>query len=142
MIKQKYKNIDPSEVDSSLKYICPNCSNIHWISLREAKTKNFKIVCECDSIIIPKQIKKIKAIFPKKNIKNKKESAKIVIPPVPKQDIPTDILNQCIETLNNFGYEEDCIKKMLPQAINAVRTGYLKLIIDYLFKNLGEKNNE
>jgi Holliday junction resolvasome RuvABC DNA-binding subunit len=143
MIKQKHKNIEPIEKDCSLKYLCPDCSNVHWISLREARTKNFKIVCECNTIIIPKRIKKLKTVFCQKKIKQEvslNKPKQVVIPPVPKNTIQIDIQNKCIEALRGFGYCDDEIKKILPEALEASRTNHIKLVIDYLLKNLGEKH--
>lgn len=143
MTKQKHKDIEPIETDSSIKYLCPNCSNAHWISLREAKIKNFKIVCECNTVIVPKRIKKLKTVFHKTKIKPQqiKQKSPVVIPPVPKSNLSYEIQQKCIDSLKTFGYTEEEIKRTLPEAIEASRIHHIKLVIDYLLKNLGEKND-
>lgn len=70
MLKTKLKNQKPIEVEVSLKYTCPNknCNFNHWIFLREAQTKNFKIVCECGTVFKPKCIKKIDILYASEEI--------------------------------------------------------------------------
>lgn len=65
MSKTKLRSQKPIEVEASLKYTCPNndCNFNHWIFLREAQTKNFKIVCECGEVFKPKCIKKIEIVY-------------------------------------------------------------------------------
>lgn len=72
MLKTKSKNQKPIEVEVSLRYTCPdkNCNLSHWIFLREAQTKNFKIVCECGTVFKPKRIKKIEILYTSKEIED------------------------------------------------------------------------
>lgn len=60
MKKTKIKNLKPIEIDLHLKYQCPQCNTYHWLSQSEAKTENFKIVCDCSSVLMPKKISRIK----------------------------------------------------------------------------------
>lgn len=53
----------PVECDVHLKYLCPTCGQAHWLSMREAKTKNYKVVCYCDSVFTVKRIKNFKLIY-------------------------------------------------------------------------------
>lgn len=55
------KLVKPCESSVDLKYVCPNsnCMDIHWITLREAQTKNFKIVCFCGTVFKPKRIENV-----------------------------------------------------------------------------------
>lgn len=61
----KKKNQKPIDIDVSLKYTCPNsdCKFDHWLFLREAQTKNFKVVCECGTIFKPKRIQNIEIVY-------------------------------------------------------------------------------
>lgn len=65
MLKNKLKSQKPTQIDVSLKYTCPNnnCGFDHWLFLRQAKTKNFKIVCECGTIFKPKRIQNIEVVY-------------------------------------------------------------------------------
>ena len=64
-MKTKKKTERPIEIDAHLKYKCPNdsCGYFHWLSLQEAQTKNFKIVCDCGNVFKPKRIKTLEIIF-------------------------------------------------------------------------------
>lgn len=65
MLKTKLKSQKPIDLDVSLKYICPNsdCKFDHWLFLREAQAKNFKIVCDCGTIFKPKRIQNIEIVY-------------------------------------------------------------------------------
>lgn len=63
--KKIVKNQKPTNIDVHLTYRCPNkvCGYDHWIKLNAAKTKNYKIVCDCGCVFKPKLIKTIKIIY-------------------------------------------------------------------------------
>lgn len=67
-MKTTIKKLKPIDADIHLKYRCPNpdCHIDHWLSLLETQTKNFKVVCDCGTIFLPKRISKIKTIYSKK----------------------------------------------------------------------------
>lgn len=143
---QKYKNVLPTEQDCSFKYTCPNCSNTHWLYAREVKIKNFKIACECGSVLIPKNISGIKAMYKDstdmrehtetKPQKQKEQKPVIVPPPVP----PLDIRKECATILGTFGYSTLEINDVLEQAIGAIKHDYIKEVVNYSLKNLGDTN--
>jgi hypothetical protein len=56
----KKKNQKPTEYDLHLKYLCNRCGQEHWLSLREASTKDYKVVCFCDNVFTVKAVEKIK----------------------------------------------------------------------------------
>lgn len=64
----KIKRVSPIDHDIHFKYVCTNhhCLGIHWLSLKECQTKNYKIVCDCGAIFSPKQIKDITVNFVEK----------------------------------------------------------------------------
>lgn len=55
------KNLKPIEHDVHLKYLCPNssCCCPHWLSFKEASTKNFKVVCDCGQVFTVNRISNI-----------------------------------------------------------------------------------
>lgn len=101
------KNQIPIDVDLHLKYRCsnPDCGIEHWISLKEAKTLNFKVVCDCDWIIKPKRVKSIKIKYanlekPKNQQLSERQNEKENIP----TNISKNLLNKCISIMQNFGF--------------------------------------
>lgn len=123
MIKKTAKNQKPVGLDIHLKYRCPNhdCGYIHWISLLEAQTQNFKIVCDCGIVFKPKKINKVQILYAKKNpVKSK-------IPVHRDENQTTNIVNSPSETilkkavsyLTSLGFTE-------PEAINALNKTYSK----------------
>jgi hypothetical protein len=114
MDKTKYKDIKPTGCDAHFKYRCPSqdCGFFHWLSLKEAQTKNFKIVCDCGSVFSPKRIKKIKIAYLTPVSKqqpipfeNKKKNT----------DPPDDLLQKGSEALIKYGFTKkeslDLLKK-------------------------------
>ena len=70
--KKIVKRQKPIEHDIHLKYKCPTCDQHHWLAFREAKTKNFKVVCSCKTTFSPVQINKFKNEQKKLEETNKK----------------------------------------------------------------------
>lgn len=137
-IKTQIKKLKPVEIDCSLKYVCNECNNAHWIFLREAKVKNFKIVCECDNIIYPKTISEISLVY--KHTEAITNKPTVVIPPVPASKVSLDIQRECDTILKGMGYSSEEIADIIPEAIDSARVSYIKAIIDYSLKNIGDKN--
>ncbi len=107
------KNQKPVSLDVHLKYICPNkeCGNEHWLSLGEAKTNRFKIVCNCSTIFEPQTISKIHIKY-----KTPKITKKIA-------EIPNVILDQVSDILISYGFSKE-------EAVNKVKKAYQKYITD------------
>lgn len=59
-MKKQKKNQKPIDYDLHLKYLCSKCGQEHWLSLREASTPDYKVVCFCDHIFTVKTVEKIK----------------------------------------------------------------------------------
>lgn len=99
MKNQKQIHQKPIDHDVYLKYQCPkeDCGQQHWLTLKEAKTKNFKIVCHCETVFKTKQVDKIL-------IKHKKFSThnteKVSI------KIPVDLLESCVKILVSYGFDK------------------------------------
>lgn len=139
MKKYKKKNLKPTNIDANFRYVCPNpdCGYDHWISLREAKTSKFKIVCDCNTVFQPKEILSIKIVYKKtKKIESTKES----ISEQPK--ISLVFLEKCVKLLTQYGFTQK-------ESIDLTKIGFLKNpsnqpteIVRYILQNIGELLNE
>jgi hypothetical protein len=135
MIKTNLKSQKPIETDASFKYQCPSedCDNEHWLFIRQAQIKNFKIVCECGLVFKPKQIKHIKIIYEKP--KRKRKTAEDIV-----DSIPVDLLNQCAKVLSGYGFDLDESKELIKQSYNSCKTNDIGSLIKNALKSFGEKN--
>ena len=115
--KKIVKRQKPIEHDIHLKYKCPTCDQHHWLAFREAKTKNFKVVCSCKTTFSPVQInkfkisyavlKKEKLIIPASHMPVYQKQEKIIedkTPVVQQIDVPENILEECVMLLSNYGF--------------------------------------
>ena len=114
MLKKKVQ-IDqkPIEHDIHLKYRCPTCDQYHWLSFKEAKTKNFKVVCYCDTVFKVKRVSDFKIeyeqekIFENNLFETEKVKDDIVVPVViniPK--IPLDLLDKACKLFISYGFTQ------------------------------------
>jgi hypothetical protein len=135
MIKTNLKSQKPIETDASFKYKCPSedCENEHWIFLRQAQVKNFKIVCDCGLVFKPKQIKNIKIIYEKPTKKRKK------IEDID-DGIPVDVLNQCAKILSGYGFDLNESKELIKKSYSSCKTNDIGSLIKNTLKSFGEKN--
>ena len=135
MIKTNLKSQKPIETDASFKYKCPSedCENEHWIFLRQAQVKNFKIVCDCGLVFKPKQIKNIKIIYEKPTKKPKK------IEDID-DGIPVDVLNQCAKILSGYGFDLNESKELIKKSYSSCKTNDIGSLIKNTLKSFGEKN--
>lgn len=108
-MKTKKKKEKPIELDAHLKYRCPkaDCGFFHWLSLGEAKTKNFKIVCDCGTIFSPKRIKKLKISFCESIVNKPKKIESI------EQKINLDLVERCVSVLVGYGFTDTEAKDLL-----------------------------
>jgi hypothetical protein len=129
----KNHHLRPIDVDSHLKYRCTNtgCSQEHWISLREAKIKNFKIVCFCGTVLIPKQIKKITLVYKKKQEHTLLKKNK---------SIPQDILDKCVKVLVAYGFTSRESEDLIKQVYIQHQTDDSFFIIKQVLENIGAAN--
>lgn len=110
---KKIKTLKPIEIDAHFKYRCPKCASDHWISLNEAKTKNFKIVCHCSKILKPKRISNIKISY-HQDAPVVAEKCNTSIDPIvevtnvstnlEKEQIDPNVLEKCTNTLVGYGF--------------------------------------
>lgn len=108
--KKQMKIQKPTKIDASFLYNCPNCQAQHWLYLREAQTKNFKIVCECDTIFKPKLIHNIKISYAANKEKKHKKTKSTNTPPIPAKSpdnvrgVPLDFMESCVKILDGYGF--------------------------------------
>jgi hypothetical protein len=98
MIKNKKKLLKPIDHDVHLKYRCPECSVDHWLSLREAQTDGFIIVCECNNIFKVRTVDDIVVKYKDKKIKIVAEEPKIAVSEPVVYTMPIELEEEVIET--------------------------------------------
>ena len=135
------KNLKPIDSDINFKYRCPNldCGYFHWLSIKEAKTKNFKVVCDCGTIFKPKLIKNIEIIY-EELVEKKVESPTEEKLVVTENKIPLDLQQECVKILIGYGFtKQECLeltqKAYVKNPINNIGS-----FIKYIIQNLGELN--
>lgn len=131
---KKIKIQKPTEVETSLKYNCPNCGLSHWIFLREAKTKNYRIVCDCGIVFKPKQISNIKILYKSKEPKKLEDSSKS------QKQIPQAILVKCCKILVDHGFSEKESRDLLCKAYSKIESDNISELIKTSLKLFGELN--
>jgi hypothetical protein len=124
----KKKNQKPIEINPYFKYRCSDssCGYDHWISLQEAKTKNFKIVCDCGNIIRPKQIKTIKIAYKENTIVKTKPN------------LDTRLLTEYTDVLCGYGFTHDESVKLINIAYQQIPNGSKREIIKLALTSTGE----
>jgi len=141
------KSQKPIEIDGHLKYRCPkNCGFYHWLSLKEAQTKNFKVVCDCGFVFKPKTILKIKICYSKKPTEINK---RLICPePIVLEDQhkiqkpPPDTQNKCIKLLCGYGFSKTESIELVQKAFEKQQITEPLELIKYIIKNIGELNEQ
>lgn len=142
-MKKNQKILKPIDLDLHFKYRCSNskCENDHWLSLKESRTKNFKIVCECGAVYRPKRINKIKIIYDNVRIKKKKDKQPIVNnKQEEKIKIPVDLQTKCVKLLCGYGFTTDESILLVDRAFEISPTEDAGLLIKYIIQNLENLN--
>lgn len=134
----------PIDVDAHFKYRCTKCGCDHWVSIREAKTNRFKVVCDCGSIFIPKRIKKIKIIYYEEVKKPIPQSEKETVETAEsghktktQKTINTDLLERCTKLLVAYGFTKPEAQEMLEQAYIENPTDNSGLLVREALKLIG-----
>jgi uncharacterized protein YaaW (UPF0174 family) len=123
------KSLIPIDHDIHLKYICPKCGNIHWLSWNESKTKNFKIVCDCGQVLKVKRVESFKIQY------YKQHKTETITP-----NIPTDLLKKSVKTLISYGFTEAEALSMVSDSYNKHPVNDLVLLIKQTLEYFGETN--
>jgi len=107
----KIKIRRPVEHDVHFKYICPNksCQDEHWLSLKEAQTKKFKIVCDyCGTIFAPKTIDNITINFLQNETNNNNKAVEV--------NLDKDLLVKATHSMISYGFTKQEAKKLIDYA--------------------------
>lgn len=138
------KNQKPIDVEASFKYVCPNpkCGFDHWISLKEAKTKEFKIVCDCNFVFSPKRIKKIKIAYC--DDKNKIiDKTSVPVPVAEKIHYISDaLLSKASAVMIGFGFTKSESKNLIAEYYKKEPIEDYKLLVKNTLSKIGENNVE
>lgn len=106
----KKKHQKPIEFDIHLKYRCTKCSQDHWLSYKEAQTKNFKVVCDCGRVFKVKRVKSFLLKYHSLTIEPKQKDKKV---------IDNAILENCAKSLIGYGFTKS-------EAIDLIHKAYDK----------------
>ena len=140
MTKTKYKNLKPTDFEISLIYKCPKCSIEHWLSIKEAQTNNFKVVCDCDAIFKVKKVKTIKVIYDTEiSVQPEIKEPVIVIPE--KVQPPDDMVTKVVSVLVQYGFTKTESIELLNTVYNDNQSADLSTIIKLCLSQFGEKTN-
>lgn len=97
------KSQKPTEYDIHLKYVCKKCGQSHWLSYREASTKNYKVVCDCEYVFGVKLVIGFDLKYKDSNTEKQKS-------------IPQDVLEKGLEHLKTYGFNDIESKDILTKA--------------------------
>lgn len=139
MIKKKTKNLKPIEIDGHFKYRCSNCGIDHWASFKEASTKNFIIVCDCEQVLRIKRIVDVNIVFAKKkkieqNIPKQNAVVKETIESV---KIPDQTLDKATKMLVALGFTKDESESMLKDSYSSHQTENIALLVKNAVVKIG-----
>lgn len=134
MIKKKTQK--PIEIDVHFKYRCTKCSVDHWISLNQAKTKNYKIVCDCGGVFKPKTIKKISILYKE----TKKEQGKRPTESQNQSVLDSEVLNKCANVLVNYGFTQTESIELLQKSYHKYKTNNSADLIKLVLQSIGAKH--
>jgi hypothetical protein len=169
-IQNKKRSLKPIDNDVHLKYRCTECSIDHWLSLREAQTSGFIIVCECGSVFRVKTVAKIVLKYkdkkPKK-IEQESLNPTTVVPPtieleeevieikieekisvieepqiIEKPIIPDNMLQSSCDVLVNYGFTVTEAKELIRKTYSDNPADSIGAIITNCLKTLKIGDNE
>lgn len=131
------KHQKPIDIDVHFKYRCKNCNVDHWISLNQAKTKNYKIVCDCGKVFRPKRISQVCIKYAKQTENSQtKQKANVAI------TIQSDILEKCVGVLIGYGFTKQEADSLVKQSYIQNQTNDCGQIIKHILGSIGANNNE
>jgi Holliday junction resolvasome RuvABC DNA-binding subunit len=115
--------------DIHLKYICKKCGDIHWLSFKEASTKNYKIVCDCNNIFKVKRVKDFKVKYHSILPKTKTQV-------VSTNSIPIDLLDDAVKYLATLGFTNSEAKNLVNKIYNQFPTNDVGLLVKKSLESL------
>jgi len=156
--KSKTVVLKPVSKDIYYEYVCPHCGCNHWINHKEACTKNFKIVCDCDIKIRPKRIVDTKIIYA--NAKSKKPSSPEPVEPLENNETSIDdtvetggghspdekvekinlddyVLSEASKILVGYGYEDNEADDLIRKAFELEKQNDISILVKAVLKGIG-----
>lgn len=126
----KKSNQKPIEYDVHLKYLCKKCGQIHWLSLKESSTKNFKIVCYCGYVFSVKRTSSIKILYSKttKTLPSKKTATT--------ESIPNDLLSKAAQILVSYGFTNKEASDLISKTYSLNPTQDIALLVKQALSSL------
>ena len=131
-MKTIHKNLKPTDTDIHIKYECPDCSAIHWLSLKETQTKGFVIVCDCDSVLKPKRIDTVKILYAKKTKNEPKTNTK---------NNRDELISKSIDVLSQYGFNKTESLELLDKALKQNDTSDIGELIKLCLTIFGENSH-
>ena len=153
--RSKYLVLKPVSKDIYYKYVCTKCGCEHWTTHKEACTKNFKIICDCDITIKPKRILGTKIVYAKatdntQSINNTQteqpKSNNTFIEqtknPNTKPSVLLDdnIKKECCDILIGYGFEKQEALVLIDKSFSICKTNEVTLLVKTALKNIGVKH--
>ena len=130
------KRQKPKEYDLHLKYSCPDCGCDHWLSLLEASTTNFKVVCDCAVVFRVKKVAGIKLLYDRAL---KQARQKTIAPQT--SDIESNILvKQAIEVITNYGFTSKEAKDLVIKCYDASKNYSVSDLVKQALELIKVKN--
>jgi len=134
--QNQIKNLKPTDCDITLRYVCPNCSNEHWIRLKQAQYKKFVIVCDCDTILKTKPVDLVKIIY------RKNKPVKKIISDDTKEEINVSILNRCCNVLSSYGFSRKESESLIKESYAENKSEDCMILVKLSLSKFGEKNGK
>jgi phage terminase large subunit GpA-like protein len=124
------KNQKPIDYDIHLKYSCPKCGQYHWLSFKEASTKNFKVVCDCDEVFKVKRVKSFKIKYETKSIVQSSD----------KDNLSSQTIKTCVKTLEQYGFSSEEAKDLIIETYKETKICDVGNLIKQALTKFGVKN--
>lgn len=166
MNKTKTKKLQkPIDADIHLKYRCKKCGMDHWLSFKEASTKDFKVVCGCGVVFkvkrlsgfkfkykqntVPKISKTQEQIEPSTNVDPPKPVVQTVVEqpqpvpqnPVQRTTIPSELLEKSVKLLLSYGFTKTEATKLVTDTYFAVPVKDYATLVKYTLQSIGDSEN-
>lgn len=128
------KKIKPVDIDLHLKYLCPNCGAICWLSLRETKTVGYISVCDiCHDTFKVKTIDKITIQYKhNKKTTEKTQNTNIIFDP--------DTRLKSISSLVGYGFTQKEASALVDDTFDIFKTNDIGILVKESLKLFGAKN--
>ena len=131
MLQNQIRNLRPTDYDITFRYVCPNCSNDHWVRLKQVQYEKFVIVCDCDTILKIKPIESIKLKFKRKPKKQEN-----------KGEIQLDLLNRCCVALASYGFSRKESESLVKECYSESKSKDCINLVKLSLSKFGEKNGK